>query len=298
MSNQACISNIKRFALDDGPGIRTTVFFKGCPLNCVWCHNPETISPEPEIVFSPESCIRCETCKKVCEAKAINLAEPEIVNHKVCTLCGACVEHCPTVSLETIGKYYTIDHLITELLRDKVFYETSGGGITLSGGEPTFYLEYLSKVAAILKQNKIHIALQTCGMFDLDKFRLTLLPFIDVVYFDLKIINNEKHKQYTKQDNTKILKNFNELCKMAPEKMIATSPLIPNITTPTENMQAIALVLKQAKCSAYELRPYNPVSLAKRKKMHKPIDPQLLPGRFHKSKENDVRNMFVQLVGK
>ncbi len=164
---QPLILDIKRHVLEDGPGIRTTVFFKGCNLHCPWCHNPDAIDPAPEIAFYPRDCSRCGDCAGVCPSQALRL----------------------------LGRHYEVEELLEIILRDRMFYAVSGGGVTLSGGEPTLFLDYCSAILGHLKELGLHTALQTNGMFVWSEFRERLLPLADLVMIDLKVADGERHRE-------------------------------------------------------------------------------------------------------
>jgi pyruvate formate lyase activating enzyme len=222
------IFDIRHFSLDDGSGIRTTVFMKGCPLSCIWCHNPEGISPSAEL-------------------PAIDAGG---------TYC--------TNSSGMIGKYYSPGELIEILLADRVFYETSGGGVTFSGGEPTFHMSYVSAVTKSLKQSGIHVAMETSGAFKYDLFASAMLPYIDLVYFDLKLMDNRAYKHFVGGDNRLPLDNFRRLCNLNSVEVVATVPLIPGITTTHSNLRATARLIEEAGCRLWIVRPYNPGGISKR----------------------------------
>lgn len=251
------IFNIHHFALDDGPGIRTTVFLKGCPLSCVWCHNPESMSPEPEIAFHRDHCIQCGDCESVCPEGAIEMSDEYRVCRERCSLCGKCADICPARALRIIGQYYTADELAAVLMKDRIFYETSGGGVTFSGGEPALHAEYLHPVMKELKRNGIHIAVQTSGMFDLNEFRARLLPYIDIIYYDIKLLDPEIHRKFTGAGNGTILGNFAELVNMNDCKLVPRVPLVPGITDTPENLIQTAGFLRSTGCQTCELLPYN-----------------------------------------
>ena len=256
--NLPLIFDIHHFALDDGPGIRTTVFLKGCPLSCLWCHNPESMKTGREIAFYSDRCIGCGDCKAVCLQDAVSLETAGRIIWDRCTVCGNCAEECPTTALRIVGKYYTVSNLIEILLSDRIFYETSKGGVTFSGGEPTLFMDYVSGVMKGLKGENVHVAIQTSGMFDLSEFRTKLLPYIDLIYYDIKVFDSRKHKQYAGKSNRQILHNFTELMKAPSVKIIPRVPLVPGITATSENLTQIADFLKSAVCSTCELLPYNP----------------------------------------
>jgi len=251
------VSNIHHFALDDGPGIRTTIFFKGCRLSCPWCHNPESISPLQEIAFHPERCIGCNDCEAACVAHAIDGTSPQKIIRDNCTRCGKCADACPAKSFDVVGKEYAIVDLLEIALRDRLFYETSGGGVTLSGGEPTLHLDYIGRLAQSLKEQNIHVALQTSGLFDLDEARRKLLCSIDLIYFDIKFLDSDLHQQWTGKDNETILKNFTSLLQERGDSVMPRVPLIPGITATQENLSGIARFLRTAGCEQYQLLSYN-----------------------------------------
>ena len=246
--------DIRRSSLDDGPGIRTTVFFKGCPLRCVWCHNPESQRAEQEMLANKERCIGCGDCQSVCDAKA---AKQGAIDRELCRCCGRCSWPCPTLALKFIGRQYSVAELVAELLKDQVFFRATGGGVTFSGGEPTQYPEYLGRVMALLKRQGVHIALQTCGFFDWDEFEARLLPHLDLIYFDLKIVDPELHRLYTGQDNQQILDNFSALMKIDTVTVTPTIPMVPQITASKENLAQIAELLKQNNSQKYQLRSHH-----------------------------------------
>lgn len=265
------IFDIRHFALDDGPGIRTTVFFKGCPLSCAWCHNPESVNPRVEIAYYGDKCIGCGDCSEECQIQAIDLSTPGHINRDKCISCGCCAEICPTGALKVIGKHYTVGELSVILLRDRYYYETSKGGVTFSGGEPTLHMDYLHGIMTELKKEKIHIAIQTCGFFNLPEFEEKLLPLIDLIFFDIKIIDPEKHKKYTGVSNEKILENFTILSeKSAREKkfkIIARTPLIPGINDTEEDMEKLRHFYETVHHSDYEFLTYNPGGKSKKERL-------------------------------
>jgi pyruvate formate lyase activating enzyme len=202
------IVDLKRNSLDDGPGIRTVIFFKGCPLSCVWCQNPETKSALQEIYFNREDCLDCKKCLEVCHKGAIDFSNTYRIIRAECDLCGNCIENCPTNALKFAGKKYEINELVKIILKDKIFYENSGGGVTLSGGEPTLHIDYLNQLLKKLKKNNIHICLETCGYYNNRKFNDLILPYLDLIYFDLKLYDLELHQKFCKVSNELIIRNF------------------------------------------------------------------------------------------
>jgi pyruvate formate lyase activating enzyme len=292
-SNRPLVCNIRHFALDDGPGIRTTVFFKGCPLSCTWCHNPESMSAEREIAFHPELCIQCGDCLAGCQDGAIRLQDGERIIRERCSRCGQCVEVCPARALRSIGTYYSVDECADFLLKDRLFYETSDGGVTFSGGEPTLHMDFLSAVMKILKKSSIHIAIQTSGMFDLSGFQAKLLPYCDLIFYDIKFYDAGSHRQYTGADNSTILDNFVYLVRHSDAEIIPRVPLVPGITDTEDNLTKIAHFLKTTGCNEYELLPYNPGGISKRRATGRPV-PGMLPDRMLDIEEEKRLNTYFQ----
>ena len=291
---QPLIFNIHHFALDDGPGIRTTVFLKGCPLSCIWCHNPESMSCNAEIAFYPDKCIQCGDCGSVCEQGAIKLHDDRRIKRDQCSVCGKCADICPAAALEVTGNHYPVDELIEILLKDRIFYETSKGGVTFSGGEPALHAGYLQPVMKELKKNNIHIAIQTSGMFDLTEFRTKLLPYIDLIYYDIKLIDPKRHEKYTGRGNDTILDNFTDLIETPDVEIIPRVPLVPDITATAKNIAGIADFIKNAGCASYELLPYNSGGISKRLFIGQYPPPALNDIRLNIEEEKDCREIFAR----
>ena len=256
------ILEIKGNSLDDGPGIRSVVFFKGCPLSCVWCHNPESKRATAEIGFDRSECVDCGTCISACSEKALSRDNRLFVDRSRCTLCFRCIETCPSGALSRVGKEMTVDEIAGEVLRDKPFFNTSGGGVTLSGGEPAMFMEFTSDLLRVLKRSRVHTLIETCGFFDFTKFEKMLLPYLNTVYFDIKIMNDDSHRKYTGVSNSGILKNFerlHEITKGSPVTLLPRTPLVPGITDMDGNMKGIAGFLKKLGITKAALMQYNPL---------------------------------------
>ncbi len=242
--------HLQRLSTEDGPGIRTTVFFKGCSLHCAWCHNPESISTKSHIQWLSHLCIGCKTCVLSCPGGCISMKDGERqINSAKCILCGRCVEVCPTNALEMLGKQIELEELSRELLKDNAFFEQSGGGVTFSGGEPALQPEFCAALARTLKEWGIHTALDTCGLVPQKNLEM-ILPFIDLILYDLKIMDAQQHQDFTGAGNDKILENLLWLAELLNEKRYDLSlwirtPLIPGSTAKRENLQAIAAFLNE-----------------------------------------------------
>ncbi len=267
MIDKTLVVDIKRNALDDGPGIRTLIFFKGCPLSCVWCQNPEAKSPSLELMFDKQICSECGNCIASCDQEAIDFEYEFRIDRSKCTLCGNCVKICPNMALKLIGKEYTIHDLVKTILKDKVFYENSGGGVTLSGGEPLYHINYISELVKELQKEEIHICIETSGYYNREKFYELILPYIDLIYFDLKIYDSKLHAKYCKVSNERILENFEDILKNKSIELLPRIPLIPGITDTNENLSNLANYLKSLNSKKIGLLPYNPLWLAKPEKI-------------------------------
>ncbi len=264
------IFDIKRHALEDGPGIRTTIFFKGCPLRCVWCHNPESLEPGLEIGFYPADCIRCGDCVQACPTGAARLDLPGRIDRDLCNRCGACAEACPSRGLRQVGRFYEIDELVNLVLRDRVYYQSSGGGVTLSGGEPALYADYGSQLLQRLKSHGIHTAIETSGFFEWSQFSAGMLGWLDLVLYDVKLADPELHLKHTGKRNDIILENLARLVQARPNDVVPRVPLIPAITTLPSNLREISAILREMGVQRCWPLPYNPLGFSKREAIGKP----------------------------
>jgi len=236
------IFEIQRMATEDGPGIRTTVFMKQCNLKCIWCHNPESILKKPQLEWIKNKCIDCKTCIKTCSQKALVFIELGLnINRKLCNNCKECVEECPSTALHMIGEKWDLKDLFYEINKDKVYYSESGGGITISGGEPTLQHLFIKKLLKKCKDNGISTALETCGYSSLEVLK-QILPLLDIVLLDIKEINNEKHIDFTGVPNKTILENaifIAEFLKKNDKKLWIRTPVIPRYTATDNNIIGI-----------------------------------------------------------
>ncbi len=240
---QPLVIDIKGNSLDDGPGIRSVVFLKGCPLDCAWCQNPESKQAHAELSFDKEKCAGSRECVKICPEGALTFNDTLHIDREKCTLCFLCVGVCPSTALSRIGSEMSADEIVGKITPYKSFFENSGGGATLSGGEPTLFMEFVSSLLQSLKEENIHTLLETCCWFDFDKFESLILPFVDTIYADIKLIDSEEHKRWCGVENDKILQNFIRLHKQSQSdgfELLPRTPLIPGITDTDANIRGIA----------------------------------------------------------
>ncbi len=249
--------HIQRLSTEDGPGIRTSVFLKQCPLHCRWCHNPESISRQPEIQWLENRCIGCENCVNLCLEKALTMTDAGLViNRVVCTACGICAEECPATALELLGTYIGVDELVSQLLKDRVYYEQSGGGVTFSGGEPVMQPDFVAAVFRRLQEAGTHTALDTCGMVSFNSLS-RVLPYTDMVLFDIKLIDPTAHQRFTGQSNDVILQNLRALRdyitgQSSDMRLWIRTPLIPGATATRANMTDIGTFIADNLCDVVE----------------------------------------------
>jgi len=259
---QVLIADVKRNSLDDGPGIRSVVFFKGCPLRCSWCQNPETLSTRAEVQRSPELCTRCESCVTACPT---HVARPgtDVQDATRCQRCGRCVDACPSGARRLVGTPAHVEDLAHLLALDAPFYRRSGGGVTLSGGEPTLHAGFAGRLAARLAEAQIPVLLETCGLFGWTSFERHLLPHVTTIYFDLKLADDQRHREATGHSNRRILSNLRRLVDTGSELLVRV-PLVPDITDDAENLTAIARHVRSLGLTRLALLPYNPLWIPKR----------------------------------
>lgn len=262
MKNDGIIFDISRFCQSDGPGIRTTIFLKGCPLNCIWCHNPESQHIKPEIMYSKKACIHCAKCVDVCKNRCHTIKDTHVFNRTLCDECGECVKVCPSKALEYVGRYCSAEEIIAEAVKDKVYYEESGGGITVSGGEPMMQIDFLETLLTLAKKEKLHTCIETCGYAKKCDFE-KIAPLVDCFLYDFKESNNEKHCLFTGVDNHLILENL-ALLNSIGSMIILRVPLIPGYNDTYEHMKGIAAVVNKHKCiKKIEIMPYHALGVSK-----------------------------------
>ena len=230
--------NVQRFSIQDGPGIRTTLFFKGCPLHCTWCHNPEGISPQPELVWHEVRCIAARDCLSVCPVDALDLRpQGMLIDRARCDTCGACAEACPAGALEIIGRRWTLGELFEEVQKDALFFETSGGGVTLSGGEPMAQVDFLLAFCRLCREAELHVALDTCGAIPWALYE-EVLPLVDLVLYDLKTLDEDRHFAATGQGMRRILDNARRIAAAGVAMWVRT-PIIPGYTAGADDIDAL-----------------------------------------------------------
>jgi len=272
------VTDVKRHSLEDGPGIRSVVFFKGCPLRCVFCQNPETQRPQAEVAFSEAECVRCGACERACRRGAIDMQSPGRIARSRCDGCLACAAACPGRGLRAIGRYLSPPALAALLLRDRAFYRHSGGGVTLSGGEPTLFPDFLEALLPRLRGDGVHVALQTCGDFEYDEFAARILPHLDLIFFDVKIVAPEAHRRHLGAGNGRILGNLRRLIREAAVPVHPRIPLVPGITDGLDNLSSAVRLLRSAGATDVALLPYNPLGLGMAARLGRPAPP--LPATF------------------
>jgi len=268
-SERGIIFDIKRYAIHDGPGIRTTVFFKGCPLQCLWCCNPESRKINPEIIYTESCCIHCGSCQLVCPNQAIKILKNKLkIVRKNCIGCGICANACPTNALKVSGKQYSVEELLKEIEKDNTFYLVSEGGVTVSGGECTVQAEFLLSFLKKCKQRYLHVTFDTCGFVEWRTFK-KIVEYVDLVLFDVKIVNEEKHIKYIGKSNKLILENLLKLSKIGVP-IIIRIPLIPRFNDSEQEINAIAdLVSELNNIKEVDVLPYHRLGESKYPKLNR-----------------------------
>ena len=256
MELTAPVFNIQRFCTHDGNGIRTTVFLKGCNMRCEWCANPESQEAEPQMMFYEHKCTGCRNCIEECPKQSVSFQNGRIVqNWDLCINCGACAERCYSGARALLGKTMNVDQVFQEIQKDKVFFDTSGGGVTFSGGEPLLYGDFVFDVAKRCKEEGINVAVETCGCFLQES--VESVACIDTMLFDLKLIDDDKHHRYCGCTNKKILSNFRRACQLTD--ILPRIPVIPGVNDTKNDIQLLTDFLNtcEAEFERLCLLPYH-----------------------------------------
>lgn len=270
VAEHAIIFDVQRFSIHDGPGIRTTVFFKGCPLRCRWCQNPESLRRCVEIAFYADRCRNARDCAEVCELEALRWEGDRIVRER-CDGCGRCAEACAYDALRVVGRSVSLEELLAEVERDRPFFDSSGGGVTLSGGEPTLQMEFVGRFAQRCRDVGLSVGLQTCGAFAWPAFVSHLASF-RFVQFDLKLMDPVEHRRMTGADNGTILENARRL--VAAEAPVEfRMPIVPGITDTEANLGQLGEFLSELGVPAVHLLRYHAMGEAKLPRLGYPLQP-------------------------
>jgi pyruvate formate lyase activating enzyme len=278
---QGVLFDVKRYAIHDGPGVRTTAFFKGCPLSCDWCHNPESQSPEAELLLRPNRCVGCGECVSICPEKAVRMdGALSRTDRERCSVCGACVSTCPADARSIVGAIWTADALADELVKDALFFDQSGGGVTCSGGEPLLQSSFCAALLHLCHQRGIQTAVDTCGHADEPALR-RVADEADLFLYDLKLMDDERHRLATGASNAKVLRNAERLDRWGKRIWIRV-PLIPGINDDDENLNELAAFVRTLSAvEALQVLPYHRGGEEKWKGLGKekrlPIEPDRVP---------------------
>ncbi len=241
MSLNAVITNISRGSLHDGPGVRSVVYFKGCGLHCKWCHNPETISMSPLLLYVPTKCIHCGRCVAVCPQGHEIVGNDMVYHREHCTVCGVCADRCPAGALTLCGKSMTVDEVMKEIRKDRHYYTESGGGVTLSGGECLLHADFCAELLSRCHEEGITTAVESALYVPFENIE-KVSPFVDTFFADVKLPDVERHREYTGHDNALIVENLHRLTRMR-EHIILRIPLIPGVNDSASDMKAFGALI-------------------------------------------------------
>ena len=257
------VFNIQKFSINDGPGIRTTVFLKGCPLRCIWCHNPESHKVADELFYDVRKCIGCRACEAACDKGChIFTDATHAYDRTACAACGKCAAACMTEAIKVVSRRQTVDEVLAEVLKDKPFYDTSGGGMTLSGGEPMLQFDFTLALLQAAKAQGLHICMETCGYTDADKLR-AVAPYVDLFLYDYKETDPARHKEYTGVSNERIIENLRMLDDMGCATVLRC-PIIPTLNDRDDHFDGIATLANSLKkVQEIHIEPYHPLGSGK-----------------------------------
>ena len=260
------VFNVQKFCLHDGDGIRTCVFLKGCPLRCVWCHNPESLEKTPVMSFDKQKCSSCGRCLEVCSARRIENGSLKIDREK-CTVCGRCAEICLGDANGIIGKEVTASEVIKEVLKDKIFYDSSGGGLTVTGGEPSYQPDFTIELLSLARNSGISVAMETCGVGPRD-FYEKAADLGTTFLYDIKCIDPERHRKLTGSDNAHIISNLHYLMDRGAD-IIIRLPLIPDCNDSDEDIASLSSFLNgnKGRYRYAEIMPYHTLGIGKAEKI-------------------------------
>jgi pyruvate formate lyase activating enzyme len=268
--SQGLIFDIRKYSIHDGPGIRTTVFFKGCPLRCLWCHNPEGQSFTPELMVRPGRCLKdCSECLLACEPTALaKIADIPVLDKNKCTACGKCAEVCPTLAVEIVGRRMDVPEIMFDIDKDRIFMDESGGGVTFSGGEPLAQPDFLAALLAQCRKKEIHTTVDTCGFAPGEAWD-KIVDNVDLFLYDLKLMDAEKHKKYTGESSAAILDNLKRLAQKE-KRIIIRLPIVRGINDDENNLSRLAEFLRSLKViSQISLLPFHKMAKDKYKSLQR-----------------------------
>ncbi len=273
--DKGMVFNIQKFSIHDGPGIRTTVFFKGCPLNCLWCHNPESQSFDKELMINRDKCTGCGRCVQKCKSNAISMKDGLPVNDfDKCTVCGTCTDFCINNAREIVGEEKAINEILKEIDKDSVFYDQSQGGVTFSGGEAMCQINVLEQLAMRCKEKGISVAVDTCGYVPFESFE-RILEYVDVFLYDIKLMDSSLHKKYTGVGNELILENLIKLSERGANINLRI-PVIAGINEDDETIKSILNFIKETNINKVNLLPYHDIARNKYERLGKTYESTLM----------------------